>query len=257
MWSEKSTSRCTTERQVRVRRPALPVTSRNVSLKRLKHPSLALIWGCYSGECGRAALFNLPKNVTVNSSICTKVLRNPVPTSFDIQKCTFSCMTMLQPVRPIKCLISFRIVMCKCLTGLTNLQISTVGPTLKESYITVKHLEYHASGFFDQWYQGFEESLKSSHRKSNGGDHCSSHRLPRSLPAFTFTEAGHAGQFIYQELGEEGHEGALNTGHLHCRTRFAITILLLEHAARKIKDRFCLKVLSCIRCQVMEAVHRL
>ena len=47
-------------------------------------------------------------------------------------------MTLLQPIRPRKCQISFRKTMCKCLTGLATHQITTqfrtVGPSWQESY---------------------------------------------------------------------------------------------------------------------------
>ena len=55
--------------------------------KTVKHPDSVMVWGAFSGNCGRAGLYFLPKNVTMWGSNYIEVLQGHLLNFWHIHEC--------------------------------------------------------------------------------------------------------------------------------------------------------------------------
>jgi transposase len=89
MFSDESTFRCIRANRIRVRRPS--GTNRfdtRYTVKTVKHPDSVMVWASFSGSCGRAGIFFLPRNVTMNGERYQEVLEDHLLPFMAIHRCT-------------------------------------------------------------------------------------------------------------------------------------------------------------------------
>jgi transposase len=77
MYSDESTFRCLRATRTRVRRPAgSDRFDTRYTVKTVKHPASLMVWASFTGACGRAGIFFLPPNVTMNGERYQTVLED-------------------------------------------------------------------------------------------------------------------------------------------------------------------------------------
>jgi arsenate reductase-like glutaredoxin family protein len=89
MFSDESMFKTIASRPKHVRRP--PGSNRydpKYTIKTFKHPDSVMVWGSFTAS-GRAGLYFLPKNATMNSDFYISCLNDHLLTFFHIHKCQY------------------------------------------------------------------------------------------------------------------------------------------------------------------------
>ncbi len=87
MFSDESTFRLINPRAQMVRRPkSMSRFLNRFTVKTVKHPPSIMVWACFSGKMGRASLYFLPANLTMNSERYLEVLESKLFPYMELHK---------------------------------------------------------------------------------------------------------------------------------------------------------------------------